>query len=600
LGHSLTQLLTRWFLIFAFLPAVIFGYATCKYMVVATEHSTAEILNSICQKEAEFIAFWFQERFDDLRKVIPTKPVKSLPVLEAEFKKAKAEINGCTRIACTDVQGVIRADTAGRVGDNVSALKWFDAVTSGQVHKAAIFTDPDRRAMIITMPVRAGDVQAVWAEFNIEVINSILQHSHLDQVSSLDSSGHKSWLYGFGYRSKKPEWDEIRIYLLRPDGQVLVELDNHLHAKVASPKSLPDVATKAAPEVVRWLQNKSSGYGTYINRHGEKVFAACRWIPDPGMMLVVEEKRKDVLRGLYSQGSTMILLALLLMVLLTVPLSTIVTQRVTEPLRQLAGEADKIAAGNFGHQIAVTSRGEVEMLSRAFNEMSLRLQEFYARLTRQIELLAQQKEEIIQRNHELEVLQEQLEENQAKLEEKNLRLEEIAHIDELTRVLNRRALMERAMLELKRARRYAQPVAMIMMDVDKFKQINDNCGHACGDLVLSDLAKLIKTTARVSDVVGRYGGDEFVVVLSNTDEEAALSFARRVIEKVNKHSFITPLGRLEIGVSLGVSVWQPDNGNGNGNLEERMRVLLQQADMALLESKRQGRNRATIGGKHAR
>lgn len=595
--HSLTQLLTRWFLIFAFLPAVIFGYAACKYMIVATEHSTAVILNSTCQKEAEFIAFWFQERLDDLRKVIPTGPVKSLPVLEAELKKAKAEINGCTRVACADMKGVIRADTTERVGDNVSALK-FDAIISEQVHETAIFTDPDRRAMIIAMPVHAGDVQVVWAEFDVKLINSILQQSHLEQISHLDSSGQKRWLYGFGYRSKKPEWDEIRIYLLRPDGRVLVELDNHLHAKVASLQSLPDTATKAESEVMRWLQNKSSGYGTYINRHGEKVLAACRWIPDPGMMLVVEEKRKDVLRGLYSQGSTMILLALLLMVLLTVPLSTIVTQRVTEPLRQLAKEADKIAAGNFGHQIAVTSRGEVEMLSRAFNEMSLRLQEFYARLTRQIELLAQQKEEIIKRNHELEALQEQLEENQAKLEEKNLRLEEIAHIDELTQVLNRRALMERAVLELERARRYAQPVAMIMMDVDKFKQINDNCGHACGDLVLSDVAKLIKTTARVSDVVGRYGGDEFVVILSNTDEDAALSFARRVIEKVNKHSFITPLGRLEIGVSLGVSVWQPDNGNGN--LEERMRVLLQQADMALLESKRQGRNRATIGGKHAR
>lgn len=597
MGHSLTQLLTRWFLIFAFLPAVIFGYAACKYMVVASEHSTAEILNNICQKEAEFIAFWFQERFDDLRKVIPTGPVKSLPVLEAELKKAKAEINGCTRIACSDVNEVIRADTAGRVGDNVLALKWFDAAISKQVRETAIFTDPDKRSMVIAMPVRAGDVQVVWAEFNIEVINSILQHSHLDQVSYLDSPGQKRWLYGFGYRSKKPEWTEIKTYLLRPDGQVLVELDNHSGAKVSSPKSLPDAAAKAESEVMRWLQNKSSGYGTYINRHGEKVLAACRWIPDPGMMLVVEVKRKDVLRGLYSQGSTMILLALLLMVLLTVPLSTIVTRRVTEPLRQLAKEADKIAAGNFGHQIAISSRGEVEMLSRAFNEMSLRLQEFYARLTRQIELLAQQKEEIVKRNHELEALQEQLEENQAELEEKNLRLEEIAYIDELTQVFNRRALLDRAVLELERARRYAQPVAMIMTDVDKFKQINDNCGHACGDLVLSDLAKLIKTTARMSDVVGRYGGDEFVVVLPNTDKDAALSFARRVIKKVNKHSFITPLGRLEIGVSLGVSVWQADNGNGD--LEERMRVLLQQADMALLESKRQGRNRATIYGKHA-
>lgn len=596
--QSLKHSLTRWFLIFAFLPAMLFSYSSCKYMVMAAEHSSYQILNSICRKEAEFIAFWFQERLDDLRKAVPAGSVKSLPHPEAVLNKAKNEIHGCTRIALADTKGIILADTAGRVGNSVSDSNWSDMVRSGQVYETFL-VNPAGSNFVIVTPVRSGGGNAgvIWAEFGVEAVNSILQQGYLTQAGSIDSPGQKKWLYGFGFRPQKPEWNEIRTYLLGPDDPVVAELGSHPGTQVYGSKSLPDATAKADPEVVRWAQNKRSGLGTYINRNGEKVLAARQWIPGLGKMLVVEEKRNDVLRGIYLQCLTMILLTLLLMVMFTVPLSAVATRKLTGPLRQLVGEADKIAAGSFGHQIEINTGGEVKMLTRAFNDMSVRLQEFYARLAQQIELLAQQKEEIENRNHELEVLQAQLEENQAELEEKNSRLQEMAYVDELTRVLNRRSFLERAMNELSRARRSAQPVAAVMIDVDKFKIINDTYGHACGDLMLRELAGLLKNIARETDLVGRYGGDEFAVILPAADLEEALCFTGRVLELARNRAFITPFGKLEMRVSLGVSVWRADNNTGDS--EQQVRTLLHQADMALLDAKREGRNRAAVYGKQA-
>jgi len=597
--QSLTQSLTRWFLIFTFIPAILFSYASCKYMVVAAEHSTYQILNSICQKGAESIAFWFQERLDDLKKAVPTDLVKPWPLPDAVLNKAKNEIHGCLRIALVDAKGVILADTAGMAGNNISDSNWSDMVGRGQVYETSFWTNPSGSNFVIVTPVHSGggNAGAIWAEFDVKAINSILQQDHLTQTKSIDSYGQKKWFYGFGFHPKKPEWSEIRTYLIGPDDLVVAEFGNQPSTQVYGSKSLPDTTTNADPEVVRWVQNKLSGVGTYINRNGEKIFSACQWIPYVRKLLVVEKKRNDVLHGIYSQCLTMILLTLLLTVLFTVPLNAVATRKLTEPLRKLVGEVNKVAAGNFGHQIVINAEGEVKMLTRAFNDMSIRLQEVYARMAQQIELLAQQKEEIENRNHELEMLQEQLKEKQAELEEKNSRLQEMADVDELTRVLNRRSFLERAMNELARARRYAQPVAAVMIDVDRFKMINDTYGHACGDLMLRELAGLIKNIARQTDLVGRYGGDEFAVILPATDLEGALCFTVRVLESAKNRAFITPFRGVEIGVSLGVSVWLADNNTAD--LEQQLRTLLHQADMALLEAKREGRNRAAVYGKQA-
>jgi diguanylate cyclase (GGDEF)-like protein len=266
-------------------------------------------------------------------------------------------------------------------------------------------------------------------------------------------------------------------------------------------------------------------------------------------------------------------------------MSTFVTRKLTNPLYQLIEEAQKIADGDFGYQIKVDSGLEVGVLTRAFNEMSLRLKDFYEKLVLQIEILEEQKNEIKKRNQTLEVFR-------AQLEEKNARLQEIAYYDDLTGVMNRRSFLSSACEMFIEAQNLRLPIAAVMIDVDHFKKFNDNYGHNCGDLVLSDLADLLQAAVRKGDLVGRFGGDEFALILQNTELEGALAIARRVQEATHKYSFEHPCEASEpseLRVSAGVCVWQP--GHVQGDVDKNLRVLLQKADEALLEAKRQGRDK---------
>lgn len=108
------------------------------------------------------------------------------------------------------------------------------------------------------------------------------------------------------------------------------------------------------------------------------------------------------------------------------------------------------------------------------------------------------------------------------------RLEQLASTDPLTQLLNRRALTERLAGELDRARRYNHALALLMVDLDHFKQVNDTYGHPVGDQVLREIADTLLREVRTVDIVARYGGEEFVVVLPEQGEEGALVFAERV------------------------------------------------------------------------
>ena len=157
--------------------------------------------------------------------------------------------------------------------------------------------------------------------------------------------------------------------------------------------------------------------------------------------------------------------------------------------------------------------------------------------------------------------------------------------DSLTGLLNRTAFFDSLSKAVARARRHKTPLAIIMADLDQFKQINDTCGHLVGDFVLRETAARLRASLRASDIIGRFGGEEFVVAVPEVDLPAVMALAERVRESICQRPFDAPDRRIAVTMSLGVTA--------TSNMEQSGR-LLDVADRALYEAKRDGRNRVAV------
>lgn len=177
---------------------------------------------------------------------------------------------------------------------------------------------------------------------------------------------------------------------------------------------------------------------------------------------------------------------------------------------------------------------------------------------------------------------------QDELRDKNTRLEELSRTDELTGLCNRRYFMEQLRMEFLRAKRYALPLVFAMADVDHFKAVNDNYGHLVGDQALVNVADALAQTVRVHDIVGRYGGEEFCIVMPHTNFAGGSQAAERCRLRVQESGLRVDSGDvLKVTVSLGVVCLL------GGNIET-VEELIRIADEALYEAKDRGRNCAVI------
>lgn len=174
---------------------------------------------------------------------------------------------------------------------------------------------------------------------------------------------------------------------------------------------------------------------------------------------------------------------------------------------------------------------------------------------------------------------------QDELRDANRRLAEMSVTDGLTGLYNHRFLIEQLQVEVSRARRYNRPLAVIMLDLDHFKTINDNHGHIFGDFVLRRVADVFRGIARAGDTVGRYGGEEFVILV--TDTEGAALVAERIRQSVAEADFSYNGQRADVRISAGVCQAIPGSVR-DGN------EILRIADEALYEAKQTGRNRVVM------
>ncbi|GHC25652.1 sensor domain-containing diguanylate cyclase [Aidingimonas halophila] len=178
--------------------------------------------------------------------------------------------------------------------------------------------------------------------------------------------------------------------------------------------------------------------------------------------------------------------------------------------------------------------------------------------------------------HNLE-LERRVAERTAELMEVNQQLTHLATHDYLTNTYNRRHLVHLAEIELRRSHRYDLPLCLMMLDIDDFKTINDHNGHAAGDAALREIADIVIQTVRDCDLVGRYGGDEFLIMMPETTLSGAKETAERLCRALQRTR------EVRLTLSIGITAREPG--------EELLDPLVQRADELLLRAKRQGRNR---------
>jgi len=221
----------------------------------------------------------------------------------------------------------------------------------------------------------------------------------------------------------------------------------------------------------------------------------------------------------------------------------------TEPISKLVQSIDNISQGHLGIRVeGVHSRDEIGYLAGTFNEMAEKLQSAHK-----------------------------------KLEEKNRQLERSSNRDSLTYLFNRRYVKEFIENEINLVERYQLKFSCLMLDLDYFKKINDSFGHLFGDFVLCELARLLKDSVRRVDIVGRYGGEEFIIVLPQTDMQGAIKVADKILSKVSQHTFSDPNYTAQLTVSIGVAEYVPEM--------KSFENFVGSADQALYKAKEGGRNK---------
>ncbi|MCX6067447.1 MAG: GGDEF domain-containing protein, partial [Chloroflexi bacterium] len=188
---------------------------------------------------------------------------------------------------------------------------------------------------------------------------------------------------------------------------------------------------------------------------------------------------------------------------------------------------------------------------------------------------------------------EELEIAHNELQKSYLREQQLARIDDLTGINNHRSLVQLAEREFDVAMRYRHPLSMMFFDIDHFKQINDTFGHLMGDQALKQMIDVVSANLRRADVIGRYGGDEFVILMPQTSAQEALPFAERIHASIATLQLKTDKGPLMLTISIGIAqtIHATEPGAGSTDTVEN---LLLRADQALYAAKEAGRNRTVV------
>jgi diguanylate cyclase (GGDEF)-like protein len=307
----------------------------------------------------------------------------------------------------------------------------------------------------------------------------------------------------------------------------------------------------------------------YSSEEGEHFVGSTLSFRRFGWMLVVEQDYEIAFAPVVTATSKVLAINLGIVVAFGL-LALVIARSITKPLGALSDAARRIAQGEIDVEIPQgKGQDEIGVLARALHGMVERLQR------NQLEL--QRKQGQIERaNADLTRANQDLHRN-------NETLEQLSFTDGLTRLHNHRYFQDRLRIEAKRSDRSQEPLALLLLDIDDFKLLNDRHGHAVGDEVLRRVGTMLNNTVRETDLPARYGGEEFAVLAPRTDVEGAVLLGEKVRAVVSRARFLgielTDSNGLDVTVSVGVSVYAGD-----------AKRFFNEADRALYQAKGSGKD----------
>lgn len=258
----------------------------------------------------------------------------------------------------------------------------------------------------------------------------------------------------------------------------------------------------------------------------------------------------------YSKYFNLMIIFTILLFIFLLPLIWYFASVIVRPVLKLKLESNKVKNRKYEELEKINSRVfEIQELSNAMLEMGESIYEYQYKLEQKVK------------------------ERTKELKEKNLELHRLSITDKLTNIYNRIKLDEVMIEQLNLAERYNEKFSIMIIDIDYFKQVNDTYGHQVGDTTLIEISKILQENIRNTDTVGRWGGEEFIIICPHTDLEGIKQLANQIREKIEKHNFPVIKNKT---ASFGVSVYK-DNDNAE--------KLINRADEALYKAKENGRNK---------
>ena len=464
---------------------------------------------------------------ENLSKILDTDggPAENLvatSLIQEYLQSVRQKFSDYVELVLLDLDGRLIATSAAKSAPPKLPVGWQAKIVDGVsvIGDAAMDPGLKTRAILIADPIRTPRgtvIGALGAKVSLDSMDRILAAYSQEGVRE--------------------------AYLINAAGKVLAS--SHL---LGAPQTDADLAQDSATK----LYTHPGEALRYTGYNGLTVIGTLKRAPVLEWGVVVEINKNMAFAKIEALQRMTLALVGVLMVGIGL-CAYVLGLTIVRPLRRLTRGADQVAAGNLDIDLPVSTHSEVGYLTQVFNHM-------VARLRHSREALATVN---------------------AALQAKNIELHALSITDELTGLYNRKHLMETLQTEVIRSQRNHHTFALLVVDIDHFKMVNDTYGHQKGDEVLRRLGAMLREAVRSCDYVARYGGEEFIVLLPEVGAAGGLEVAERIREQVARER-INPMGD-RITVSIGMSVFEQ-----HGDTPE---MLFQQADQALYRAKTSGRNR---------